>query len=752
MKQGASARILAIMVSFLAAAGVNAQEPAARAAPDRPVVALVLAGGSSWGLAHIGVIRVLEEAGVPVDIVVGTSIGAIVGGLYALGHDAAWLSGFARDTDWTGLLIGKPASVNETYTERTDRARYVTSIEFDSRGFTMDGGLLRGFEALRYMDTLALSCPAPISFDDLPRRFRAVATDVRSGEAVVIGSGSISEAMRASMSIPGVFTPWKADARYLVDGGVVDNLPIDVARSLGADIVIAVDLFDSSSYNPEELNRTPISSLNRSLDIFLRNNTARQLSRADLVIPVDLRGFLRSDFNRYEEIGNRGEETARRYSDGIESIARRCAEARRGASERKPAVPPIPPVSRIEIRGADDRDLAYLESLFEPVRGTVPETATLLGIYPKIDRTGRYESVRLVRDSSEPDLPLVVSFTRKPPERHRLRLAFMYGSTFSRAVTGNLDVVPSLSYRGLLTEDSNLLVDAELMDAPSIRIRFVQPVLPALSVIPFFSFSRDFTTRLTATSIGYQYQMISLASGCMLSVQPAAGLECGAGWSYEWIDSETLPAIPETGSVDSASLLRSHIGLETLDSPIFPMSGIAASCSFLLSLKQLGSERFYRVLETSGSTFLSLGTPFSIALLWKAGTDFSLGADDADTAPPTYKPDLSSRRMFPGPLSVDEQIGSHVAAAGLEIKHNLNWRSRGITLPAFLLIQAATGIVIQDPQHIDWDPGLLHWDASIGAGIRFNDAFGCALRGGVHRSLENDFKPFVAIDLGAIGY
>ena len=236
------------------------------------------------------------------------------------------------------------------------------------------------------------------------------------------------------------------------------------------------------------------------------------------------------------------------------------------------------------------------------------------------------------------------------------------------------------------------------------------------------------------------------------AVQPFEGIEWRAGWRGDLIDSEAIEEFEADTAVAGASLLHAGFSIQRLDSPVFPTSGLAASFRFLLSATELGSERAFKTLETSGSTYLSPQKPFSVGLLWKAGTDFSGGTDATGTAPPFYKPDLADRRLFPGPLRIDERIGSHVAGAGIELKHNLSWRDRGVQFPVFFLANASVGAVLQNPGTIDGAGELFHWNVTAGLGLRVSDAFGIAFRCGVQQNTAKAFTPFIAFDLGALGY
>jgi len=722
---------------------VNAQE-------KRPQIALVLSGGSAWGLAHVGVIKVIEEMGLPVDIVVGTSMGSIVGGLYAMGYDAADLESIMTGTDWIDLFAEDTSGESESFSGKSDRSRYAASLEFDDKGLALNTGLLDGKKILRYVDSLSLSVPSPVDFDALPRRFRAIATDVSTGERVVLSRGSLADTMRASMSLPGIFSPYYLDGRYFVDGCMSDNLPIDLAREMGADIVIAVDLFDGSPYDPRKERLTPVAAILRSFDILVRTNVTGQLDRADMVIPVDVRGFLPSDFGKGPEIGLRGEETARKYAARLAQIRDDSAvpTANPGSFPERPA---MHRVDQIIVRGAEGKDLDAAKKIFARLAGTVPSVSEFQDTFRELDKKGRFESVRLHRDFSSAGLPLVVELTARTSEKNGLRLHFVYGATFSSALTGNFDFVPGILYRDILMKGSVLTADMELLDAPGADIGLVLPFGGIFSVNPFFSWSQDFTTRLTGTSVGYQFRTVVRSVGMDFAVQPLEGMEWRAGWRHDFIDSEDIQEIESDTAVASASILQARFEFKRLDSPVFPASGIAASAGVLFSATGLGSERTFRTLDSRGSLFFSKGTPPSAGLFWKVGTDFSDGTDATETAPPFYKPDLADRRLFPGPLRIDERTGSHVAGAGIEFKRNLSWRSRGIQFPVFAVANASIGAVLQNPDKIVLSELPFHWNATAGLGLRVSDAFGIALRLGVQQNTEKTFTPFVAFDLGATG-
>jgi len=185
----------------------------------KPRVAVVLSGGSALGLAHVGVLQVIERAGIPIDMILGTSMGSIVGGLYAAGYTPEQLESIVTKIDWTTVFSERRDSPGDRY-DWLKRERFPLRIGFDRNGISLGAGLLEGQNVLSLFTELTLHDLAVRDFDKLPVPYRAVAADLLSGEKVVISHGSLADAMRASMSIPGIFRPYEIDGRTVVDGGL----------------------------------------------------------------------------------------------------------------------------------------------------------------------------------------------------------------------------------------------------------------------------------------------------------------------------------------------------------------------------------------------------------------------------------------------------------------------------------------------------------------------------------------------------
>ncbi|NKF52270.1 patatin [Shewanella sp. WXL01] len=267
---------------------------------SRPTVGLVLSGGGAKGAAHVGVLKVLEANRIPVDYVAGTSIGAYVGGMYALGYDSIEIEKIMLNSSWADGYSDTIPREDLTYRDKQLRDRYniPLNVGFNNGELTMPGGLLRGQTMSLLLRQSTDLVEQYGDFDALSIPYRAVATDLATSEAVVLSKGSIVEAMQASATVPGALQPSEIDDRLLVDGGIANNIPIDVAKAMGADIVIAVDI-GSPLANKDKLN-SAISVLEQLSTILTQASTAKQkalLTDEDILIRPAIDDMSTTDFS-----------------------------------------------------------------------------------------------------------------------------------------------------------------------------------------------------------------------------------------------------------------------------------------------------------------------------------------------------------------------------------------------------------------------------------------------------------------------
>ncbi len=326
--------LLGFVVLLLCAANLFAAGDVLQA-PQRPKVALVLCGGGAKGAAHIGVLKVLEEAKVPVDMIVGTSIGGLVGGIYAMGYSADELEAIISQCDWKYLLSDNTSRRDASFTQKEIDSKYLLKVPFysliaernDAKEGSpiskLPGGLISGQNVLNFLNGLSVGYQEPIDFARLPIPFACVATDLSNGEVVVLDKGVLPVAMRATMAIPGVFSPVNIDGRVLVDGGVVNNFPVDIARNMGADIVIGVDIQNDS---PDEVNlRSLPQVLNRIVGLMGNETYVKNIEDVDILIKPDVSNYGTFSFNRQavEQLMVNGYIAAREKYGELEDLARK---------------------------------------------------------------------------------------------------------------------------------------------------------------------------------------------------------------------------------------------------------------------------------------------------------------------------------------------------------------------------------------------------------------------------------------------
>lgn len=284
-----------------------------------PVVGLVLSGGGAKGLAHIGVLKVLEDAGVQVDYIGGTSMGAIIGSLYAAGYSAQQLDSIFEKTNFNFLIQDELPRSARTFYEKRDAEKYVLTLPFDDFEISFPSGLSRGQNVYNFMSRLTLHLADKTDFQQLPIPFFAVATDVETGEEVVLDSGHLPQAVLASSAIPTVFSPVLINGRLLTDGGVVNNFPVEEMKRRGADIIIGVDVQDSL------VGREELSSV---LEILTQINNMRtvkdmagKMGQTDVYIAPSIGPYSVMSFDRGRQIITSGEEAASERREQLEQVA-----------------------------------------------------------------------------------------------------------------------------------------------------------------------------------------------------------------------------------------------------------------------------------------------------------------------------------------------------------------------------------------------------------------------------------------------
>ncbi len=402
--------LLALCGALLAGPPAHAQAGDAGAAPpaDRPRVGLVLSGGGARGFAHVGVLKALEAARVPVDVIVGTSMGAIIGGLYASGMSAEELEREILAVEWGNLFDRREPRqlLSRRRKEEDFELSPVLTLGFRNGEFVLPVGAVstRSLEMLLRRYTLSTRHLA--TFDGLPTPFRAVATDMETGQAVVLDHGDLAAALRASMSVPGVFAPLEVDGRILGDGGLVNNLPVDVARRMGAEVVIAVNI--GTPLAGRDTLGSVLGVTTQMVNILTEQNVQASIATLtpnDLLLQPPLGRLTSADFGQARELVRIGNGYARTVGEALARFAvsepayARWTQARHAQAQAN--VARVGNVASVRFEGVNEARAERLATTLDTQQGERVDVPTLERDLQRLAAMGDYERVdySLVRRS-----------------------------------------------------------------------------------------------------------------------------------------------------------------------------------------------------------------------------------------------------------------------------------------------------------------------------------------------------------------
>jgi NTE family protein len=411
-------RIVLILLLLLWPGASSSRAQQNEAPRPRPKIGLALEGGGAMGLAHIGVLQWFEEHHIPVDYVAGTSMGGLVGGFYATGMSPDELKSLIDGMDWRKILGDRTSYEDLAFRRKEDQRAYPNSLIFGLRhGLTLPAGLNAGHQIALIIDRVTLPYAEVSSFDVLPTPFRCVATDLVSRKSHVFQDGSLAVALRATMSIPGAFSPVHDEKAVYVDGGLLDNLPTGVVRQMGAEIVIAVHL-EPAPVNAKDI-QSVFSVLNHSVRVVLEENELRSLAQADAVVSVPLSEFSTTDYAKSAQIMQRGYEAAKARARLLEAFALDEAgwqEHQQLRQARKRTDVPAPQF--IEVQGTNPHEAIDVTRYVRRFQGKPLNPAKLDEVLTRLTGVGRYDSAgyRLVDKNGQTGLLIdVVEKNYAPP-------------------------------------------------------------------------------------------------------------------------------------------------------------------------------------------------------------------------------------------------------------------------------------------------------------------------------------------------
>nr|WP_310522955.1 patatin-like phospholipase family protein [Polymorphobacter sp.] len=476
--------MLALLVAMTGAGPANAADqgpaavkpvPSVFSTAGRPRIGLVLSGGGAKGFAHIGVIEELERRHIPIDVISGTSMGAVVGSMYAIGNDAGQIKAIANDIDWVNVF-------NDSL-ERSDlsfrRKREVRDILLDARLGVVDGkpalpkGVMGGQRLFATVQEILAPWRATEDFDNLPIPFRAVAANIVTGDAVVMGSGNLSTAVFASMSIPAGFPPVKREGLLLVDGMIADNLPVDVARAMGVDVVIVVDVGSPPQASAEKIN-SAVAVFSQMQSLLGWESIRRQrasIAGRDVLIDPDINGLSVTGFNNYELGIQRGREAAQKMGDKLSALSVSDAQWATYLAERKARTNPAPiRIDKVQIVNTSNVPNRVLEPLVTTQPGDTLDGAIMARDVAAIFRLDEFDRVDYSIDVAPGVNTLVVNAQRSRTSDKYFMTGLFLGSNFGKGSTFDLAVGytdrdflgTGAEWRGYARIGNDLLFDVSL--------------------------------------------------------------------------------------------------------------------------------------------------------------------------------------------------------------------------------------------------------------------------------------------------
>ncbi|TGN38275.1 patatin-like phospholipase family protein [Marinobacter confluentis] len=581
-------RILVLLITLTAATV---------AASERPKVALVFSGGGAKGMAHVGVLRVLEEIRVPVDMVVGTSAGSAVGALYASGMPVRDIEARFINLDWLSSFRDDPGRVFKPVRRKRQDWRFpiTPGIGVSAEGLELGGGIIAGQNLGFILNELTRDAALIEDFDQLPIPFRAVATDLETGEAVVIGSGNLSEAIRASMSVPGVYAPVTRNGKLLVDGGVANNLPVSVARDMGADIVIAVDITDPLMDKGQL--RDAFTVVGQLTTLLTRRNTEYQLDLLDdddLLIRPDLGELSSADFYQAAPFFEIGATEARKHSVALNRLSvskDEWAAYRRqlGTESLSPSV-----INRIKVAGGDRLASDFIASRIRQSEGDPLDTDQLELDLKRIYGLGYYETLSYSLEPGDGDgAVLLIQARRKSWGPNYLSFGLNYEDNFENKTDFNL--AASLRMTELNALGAEWSTGLQLGTEPWVRTEWFQPL--DYGYERFLTLGGEFR-RETFSAFDGQGERITEIDLSTSEVDLSLGMEMGVNnqvrltvrRGYATVDEQVGDRIVPYKYIQkgNVNLAFEH---DSLDDAFLPESGAFAGLRGRLERPGLGSDR-----------------------------------------------------------------------------------------------------------------------------------------------------------------
>ena len=607
-------RIVRLLLGLIMIGAVlpgQAREPMPGHSRERPRIGLVLGGGGARGAAHIGVLQELERRRIPIDAIAGTSMGAVVGGLYASGRTPAELETLVKSIDWADAFVDDPNRRDLSFRRKQDDADYPAKLELGvrDRSLQIPKGLIQGQKLQTILREQLLHVSAIDNFDELPTPFRAVASDMGSGEPYVMSHGDLALAVRASMSAPGIFAPVVVDGRTLVDGGLVGNVPVAVIKAMDVDVVIAVDV-EFPLYKPEDLH-SALEITEQMLTIVIRKETRRQLADlgdGDILIRPQLGEYPSTDFEHIGDVLAPGREATAGVADRLEALSVSEADYASYLAARRPVVPATQRIAFVRVIDDGPLSSAVLAARLETQAGDLIDTKRLQDDLDSLYGLNYYEQVGYSVVTEDGRTGVEFRTRAKSWGPNFLKFGVALEDDFEGSTAFN--VAGRVTATGLNALAAEWRNDVQLGTNPRVNSEFYQPlgfdsryfVAPSLTLEQ--SNFNVFADELTVA----RYRVSEARAGLDLGrtfghwSELRAGIIRGKGNARVQIGSSDLPNF----DFDDGGVFA-RFAVDTLDDAQLPKRGVRADVEWLASRPGLGADGAFDTITSSLDNVWSWG-------------------------------------------------------------------------------------------------------------------------------------------------
>jgi NTE family protein len=656
------------------------QEPQQHTPETHPKLGLVLEGGGALGLAHIGVITWMEEHRIPVSYVVGTSMGGLVGGIYATGRSPAEVRALINGMDWDQILSGVTPFRDLSFRRKQDAHDFPGQLEFGLRGgLQFPSGFNTGQGVNLVLDSVALPYSEIQSFNDLPIPFACVATDLVSGKRHVFRDGSLSLAMRSTMSLPGIFTPVRSGNSLYADGFLLDNLPVDVGKEMGSEVTLAIHL-ETAPMDPKT-NLSSFGVLGQAISVMSAVNEVNSMKQADILVTVPLLKYTALDYNQADAIIKAGYDAAAAKASVLTAFSVSEAEWEDYIAARNARRKTVPVPQFIAVTGTSPEMAKAMEKQMAPLVGKPVDTEQVGQDMMTLVGMGRFATATYSMTEKNGQQGLQVQADQK---------------SYAPPIVRPLIIIDGSQYNSVLF---SLGARITFMDVGSYRSELRNDVILGSQYLLSSEYYHPYTTTsnwFIAPRVGFNSTQFDVYSGNTLQAsyrirQYGGGLDTGYGFGrtgefrlgYEggWENATpvigNIPTLPATSGTTGD--VRIQYQLTTLDDPVIPRAGTsllmytkgynanpAAPSPFPLS--EIQAEHFFR-LSAPTSIFVSASGGSSYG--YKTGLpSFSLGGSRRLVAWSTNE--LLTNQYFVGQIGYIRELvklppflGSSVNALGI---------------------------------------------------------------------------------------